>query len=105
MPEAAHGVAVEPATAEVPARGAALGRVEHQLLVEVDRGAHRLDQPGTPATVLGDGLVVVAQRDAGTRREPLDRVDEVEVLDLAHERDRVAGRPAAEAVVRGRSPG
>ena len=48
---------------------------------------------------LATALVVVAQRDARARREPLDRVDEVEVLDLADERDRVAARLAAEAVV------
>ena len=66
-------------------------------MVEVDRGGHRLDEPLLARAVLGDVLVVVAQRDAGARREPLDRVDEVEVLDLAHERDRVAARLATEA--------
>ena len=74
-------------------------------MVEVDRRADRLDQALLLRAVLGDGLVVVAQRDAGTRREPLDRVDEVEVLDLAHERDRVAARLATEAVVAARCSG
>ena len=68
-------------------------------MVEVDRGRRGLDEPGASRAVLGRAVVVVAQRDPGPLGEPLDRLDEVEVLDLAHERDRVARALAAEAVV------
>ena len=69
-------------------------------MVERDRGGDGLGQPLLARAVLGDVLVVVAQRDAGSRRKPLDRVDEVEVLDVAHERDRVTASVATEAIAR-----
>src|SRR5205823_3544552 len=44
--------------------------------------------------------LLVLERHVEAVAEPLDRTDEVEPLGLAHERDRVAAHPAAEAVVR-----
>jgi hypothetical protein len=48
-------------------------------------------------TLLRERHVVVAQRDTRPRGEPLDRLHEVEMLELADERDRVATLLAAEA--------
>jgi hypothetical protein len=46
----------------------------------------------------GERDIVVAERDAGTRGKPFDGLDEVEMLELAYERDRVATFLAAEAI-------
>ncbi len=68
-------------------------------MVEVDRLGDRGDEAIAPRAILGHRLVVVPQGDAGTRRETFDGLDEIEMLDLADERDRVAVRLATEAVV------
>ena len=49
-------------------------------------------RPGRPA-------LLVAQLDAELLRQPLDGLGEPEPVDLHHELDDVAARPAAEAVV------
>ena len=75
-------------------------------MVEVDRGVDGFAEALLARSVAWPrGVVVVAKRDPGACREPFDRVDEVEVLDLAHEADRVAARLAAEAVVHAASRG
>ena len=61
-----------------------------------DRRCHRFVEP-LLALPFEERHVVVAQRDAGAG-EPLDGLDEVEMLDLADERDRVATLLAAETV-------
>ena len=57
------------------------------------------DEPLATTAVLGGRVGVVPQRDARTRGQSLDRVDEVEVLHLAHEGDGVTARVASEALV------
>ena len=76
------------------------GDCKQQLLVELDRRGNRFVETRLATLVFGDRLVVVAERDACACREPLDGVDEVEVLDLTDERDRVAVGLATEAVPR-----
>ena len=97
--EPARRVAVEPATAEVPAGVPTRRVLQQQPVVVLDRGADRLVQPLPLATVLRRAHGVVPQGDPGLDREALDRLGEVETLDLADERDRVAALLAAEAVV------
>ena len=92
-------VAVEPTRAQIATRATRVGRVEQQAVVEVDRLGDRADETIASRAILGHGVVVVAQRDPGPRREAFDGFDEVEVLHLAHERDRVAVRLATEAEV------
>ena len=67
-------------------------------MVVVDRRGDRLVQTVLALAVLGHVGIVVTQLDARTRREPLDRTHEIEVLHLAHERDRVTALLATEAV-------
>ena len=67
--------------------------------VEGDRGADDLAEALLALAVLADRDVVVPKRDAGARREPFDGFDEVEMLDLSDERDRVAALLATEAVI------
>ena len=100
------GVAVEATAPQVAARDPGVGRLEQTPVVEVDRGLHRLRaNVGVALALLRERRVVVAQRDVGPRREPLDRADEVEMLDFANERDRIAALFAAEAVARHLSRG
>ena len=54
---------------------------------------------GPPLALARGDRVVVAELDAGPAGQALDRLGEVEVLDLPHEGDDVALRLAAEAVV------
>jgi len=69
-------------------------------VVPLDRLLDRLVDPPTSLLIAASsGLVVVAQRDAGTTGELLDGLHEIEVLDLAHEGDGVALRAATEAIV------
>ena len=97
--EAAGGVTVEVPGPEVLAPGAALGRFDEQAVVERDRGADDLAETLLALAVLADGDVVVTERDAGAARQPFDGLDEVEVLDLPDERDRVAALLTTEAVI------
>ncbi len=69
-------------------------------MVEDDRLPHRVVQPLLALALLGERRIVVTQRDTGARREPLDRFDEVEMLDLTDERDRVAALVATETIAR-----
>ena len=55
-------------------------------------------EPLLALALLRERCVVVAQRDVGSTGEALDRLDEVEMLDLAHERDRVTALLTTEAV-------
>ena len=57
------------------------------------------DETLAPLTITTLAARGVAQLDASLRGEVLDGGDEVEVLDLLHERDRVARHVAAEAAV------
>ncbi len=97
--EAAGGVTVEVPGPEVLATRPALGRLDEQAVVERDRGADDLGEALLALAVLADGDVVVAERDADARCEPFDSLDEVEVLDLPDERDRVAALLTTEAVI------
>src|SRR5207248_1482955 len=96
--ESAHGIAVEAAATEVSAPGAGLRRLDQQLLVEPDGTLDRFDEPCPAATVFLHRSVVVAKRDPGARRESFHRVDEVEMFDFTHERDRVSALLATETV-------
>ena len=80
--EAPGGVAVEAPAPEMLAPRPALGRFDEQAVVERDRGADDLAEALLALSVLADGDVVVPERDAGSRREPFDGFDEVEMLDL-----------------------
>src|SRR5262249_19580941 len=92
------GVGFEVAAAQVLAPGTAFGRLEEQPVVERDGGTDDLAEALLALAVLPDVGVVVAERDAGARRQTLDGLDEVQLLGLANERDRVAALLAAEAV-------
>ena len=98
--EAAGGVTIEVPGPEVLAPGSALRCLDEQAVVERDRGADDLAETLLALAVLADGDVVVAERDAGARRQSFDGLDEVEMLDLPDERDRVAALLATEAVAR-----
>ena len=97
--EAPGGVAVEASAVQVLAGRATVSGFDEEAMVEVDGGGGDLDEAGPARPVLGGAPVVVAQRDPGPLREPLDRFDEVEVLDFADEGDGVTRLLAAEAVV------
>ena len=97
--EPLHRVLLVGTAAQVAARETGVV-VRHQpVVVEVDRGGDGLVQPIAALAILRVRGVVVAELNARSRREPFDGADEVEMLDLAHERDRIAARRAAEAVV------
>ena len=68
-------------------------------MVPLHGGGHRLDQMCPSLSIARGGRAVVAQLDARAPGEALDRLREVEVLDLAHERDDIAAGLATEAVV------
>ena len=92
-------VAGEAAGAQVAAGLAASGADSSRSWYQSTAAAHGVDQAGALLAALALVLVGVAQDDAGLAGQELDGADEVEVLDLAHERDDVALGPAAEAVV------
>ena len=100
-PELAAGLLAEPAPGQVLARRRAGVRVPEVALVERGGLLEQRVEPVAPLPV-GVGLrrgLVVLERDVEALGEELDGADEVELLGLAHERDRVAARAAAEAVV------
>ena len=68
-------------------------------MVPLDCPLEGLVDPRAPLVVTVRRLIVVAQGDAGPGRQLLDGLHEVEVLDLANERDHVAFGTAPEAVV------
>ena len=72
--------------------------MQQALVVPRDRLRHRVEQDAASLASFVLAPLGVANRDAGLAREPLDGADEVEMLDLAHERDRVATDAAAEAL-------
>ncbi len=101
-PERAADVLAEPALLEVGARERTLLAVPEHALVEHGRA---LEQPGEPVLALPLALrlgrdLLVFDRDAEALGERLDRTDEVDLLELLHERDRVTPLAAAEALVR-----
>ena len=69
-------------------------------MVEGDRSLHDTQQRLAPLAVeLVLAAGVVADRDPGPCRQSLHGFDEVATLDVAEERDRVAGGLASETVV------
>ena len=101
-PELAADLLAEPAGGEVLARaGAGLGLPEHSR-VELGRPLEQRPQPVLALSLLlllGRRLLVL-ELDAEAAREQLDRADEVDVLGLLDEGDRVAALAAAEALER-----
>jgi len=95
--EATRRVTFEPTTPQVAACGAGTLGLEQELVVEGDRLPHRFLQSHLALAIGRVRRVVVAQRDARTRRQALHRVDEVEMLELTNERDCVATALATEA--------
>ena len=98
--EVRPGGLVEAALGEEVATDLRLGRL--QLRHEEGRCRRvRVEQalPLTALPVRRRPALLTAQLDADPAGEHLDRVGEVEMLDLPHERDRVAGRATAEALV------
>jgi hypothetical protein len=75
--------------------------VPEVALVEGRRRVEQLEQAlaAAAARILLRRRLLVLDLDVETVGEPLDRTGEVELLGLAHERDHVALRAAAEAVV------
>jgi len=97
--ELAGVVAIEAAAPQVFTGVSTLGRFEQQRVVERDRFPHRGAQSLLALAFDRERCVVVPQRDVGAPRESFDRFDEVEVLDLTDERDRVAALLATEAEI------
>ena len=97
---AAH-LLVQTAPGKVIARKRARLRVPEVPLVERRRCVEQLEEafaPAAPRILLRRGLLVLDLHVEAVR-EPLDRAGEVQLLGLAHERDDIALRAAAEAVV------
>ena len=71
------------------------------LLVELGRGAVRVQQPPAPALLLAGHVpaLLVPQIDPGPSGQPLDRLDERETIDRLNEPDDVSTLAAGEAVV------
>src|SRR5699024_2646236 len=90
-----------PFTEELPGRAC---RITAQLLgVERLRRLVRFDQPRPGTTVafrLGSVPTDIRQLQSRTIRQPFDRLDEAEILDLHHELDDVATLATAETVER-----
>ena len=97
---AAH-LFVQPPSGKVVARERAGLRVPQVPLVERCSRVEQLVQslPTAAARILLRRRLLVLDLDVEPVREPLDRAREVQLLGLAHERDHVAFRAAAEAVV------
>ena len=68
-------------------------------MVPVDRLRHRIDELLAAGPLLAVAGGRVRELDPGLGGELLDRAHEVDVVDLLHEREHVAGRVAAEALV------
>ena len=99
-PELAADLLAEVARGEVLARERAALGLPQEPLVEGRRPVEQLEEPLAPlprSVLLGRGLLVL-ELHAEPVAEPLDRADEVEVLFLLDERDRVAALAAAEAL-------
>src|SRR5581483_4971676 len=94
----AHDVAVDAARPQVPARPAGVRAVQQALVVPGHGLRHRVDERAPPLASFVLVALGVADGDAGLAGEPLDGTDEIEVLDLAHERDGIATLAAAEAL-------
>ena len=91
-----------PVVATAAQIGACLRRIltaEQALVVEVDGLAHRLLQTLLAASTLALAGRRVPQLNAVATSKRFHRSDEVEILHRLNERDRVAARPAPEAVV------
>ena len=83
-------VAGQAATAQVVAPPRVVAG-QQSLVIPLDGLAHRLDQPLAALPVLALAARGVAQLNAGLGGQLLDGVDEVDVFDLLHEREDVAG--------------
>src|SRR5579864_2331178 len=99
-PERAADLLTEPARREVLPRERALLAVPQQLFVERGGAVHQLREPFlAPARTVGLRRdLLVLDLDVEALRELLDRADEVHLLDLLDERDRIAALAAAEAL-------
>ena len=96
--EAVAGGRGEAAAVEVGARLGGAGGRELQA-EELDRRLHRLGEALIRGGAGGGGGIALGHRHAGLGGEPLDGLDEAEVLGLAQEADGVALGVAAEAIV------
>src|SRR6185437_12167818 len=104
-PELAADLLAEPAGGEIVARAGSGLRLPEHAGVEFGRPLEQRPQlilAPTPLLLLRRGLLVL-ELDPEAPREQLDRADEVDVLRLLDERDRVAALAAAEALVRAAS--
>ena len=90
---------VEAAAPQVGPGGRRVGTGAQPVVVPVGRTLGQLEQPLLTLAALALVTIGVAQRDARTCGEHLDRADEVELLLLTQEGDRIARGLAAEAVV------
>src|SRR6266851_5263277 len=101
-PECAAHLFAEPSRLEVRPRERALLAVPQQALVEHGRTLQQVPEPVLAAALaLGlGGDLLIFDRHAEALRERLDRTDEVDLLQLLDERDRIAALAAAEAFVR-----
>ncbi len=96
-------VAGQAALAQVVACRAGVVAGQQALVVPLDGRAHRLDQLLASQPVLALAARCVLQLNSCLGGQLLDGIDEVDVLDLLHEREDVAGRAAPEALVPTRS--
>src|SRR4029079_3133441 len=98
--ELAADLLPQPARREVVAREGARLRFPQVALVERRRPVEQLEQPLAPLSqpVLLRRRLLVLELDAEAVGQPLDRADEVDVLQLLDECDRVAALAAAEAL-------
>src|SRR5581483_2606189 len=99
-PERAADVLAEPSAGEIFDR--ARVAVPEHALVESGRALEQLLEPvSAPPRPLDLGReLLVLERDTEAAREELDRADEVDLLDLPDERDRIPALAAAEALER-----
>ena len=100
-PELAADLLPETAPGQVVARAAARRGRPEIVLVERRRADEQLEQALSPTAlgVLAGRRLLVLEHDVEAVGERLDRPDEVQLLRLLDEADRVAARAAAEAVV------
>ena len=100
-PKVTADLLVQTASLQIVTRHAARLRLPERALVERRGLLEQGDEPLTSLAggVLGRRALLVLDRHAEPLAEPLDRAREVEPLRLSHERDQVALRAAAEAVV------
>src|SRR3954465_15969023 len=87
--ELARRIAVETAATEIATSVASVGALQQARVEEIHCVRNRFVQAILALTVLRDVCVVVPQLNTGAHRKPLHCADEVKMLDLTHERDRI----------------